>query len=370
MLVVSVVMSSILLLVALLASRPSKIPVGTVFLSGVVCVLLPFFAGVILPALVLQAILLVAVAQLCQSAGWRIRRFVALSCVASLAAYGIVGGIAYKEVTRFQEKFPYVSMNSRLPAVPRPHPTQLLAEAAAGHLDTLEERIDGSEPRTWSGSMRVRQLQKLHERTVEVFASRPGFGMARMLGMSERTLQGGLRPEQPIPQPGTRITFTWSTGDLEMAAPANDNFEQNWQMHSDSIVDFVNVPGFGYFKDRQQVAGFQAHQFSQAPTPAEHWILQSVDLVGLLLHDEPVVYVTANLPRMEELRGAATRQLDDFEAAGLAALGGGDDLFQRETTAGRRLLGAIRSARQCVACHDRERGDLLGAFSYTLTRDK
>ena len=31
-----------------------------------------------------------------------------------------------------------------------------------------------------------------------------------------------------------------------------------------------------------------------------------------------------------------------------------------------RMLGAIRAANQCVACHAAERGQLLGAFSYTL----
>ena len=30
------------------------------------------------------------------------------------------------------------------------------------------------------------------------------------------------------------------------------------------------------------------------------------------------------------------------------------------------MLGAIRSAKQCVQCHGGQRGDLLGAFSYTL----
>lgn len=33
------------------------------------------------------------------------------------------------------------------------------------------------------------------------------------------------------------------------------------------------------------------------------------------------------------------------------------------------IWGAIRAARQCLACHDAERGDLLGAFSYRMTLD-
>jgi mono/diheme cytochrome c family protein len=33
------------------------------------------------------------------------------------------------------------------------------------------------------------------------------------------------------------------------------------------------------------------------------------------------------------------------------------------------MLGAVRSTRQCVACHGGDRGDLLGAFSYALVSD-
>jgi len=32
------------------------------------------------------------------------------------------------------------------------------------------------------------------------------------------------------------------------------------------------------------------------------------------------------------------------------------------------MLGATYGAKQCVACHGGERGDLLGVFSYTLQR--
>jgi hypothetical protein len=78
-----------------------------------------------------------------------------------------------------------------------------------------------------------------------------------------------------------------------------------------------------------------------------------------------VAYVSANLPRMEELRDAPTRPLDPFEVVGLEALRGGKDLFARGTDKQARMLGAIRATRQCLQCHG---GDLLGAFSYTLRR--
>ena len=94
-----------------------------------------------------------------------------------------------------------------------------------------------------------------------------------------------------------------------------------------------------------------------------------LELVGLLLEGQPRVYVTPTLPRMQEIRERPTRSLDSFEAAGLEQLQGGDQLFTRNVVGGVRMLGAIRSAQQCIKCHDSERGALLGAFSYTLQRE-
>ena len=137
-------------------------------------------------------------------------------------------------------------------------------------------------------------------------------------------------------------------------------------LHDDSVVDFVNPMGFGYFKDRRHVAGFDAHRFVNVPRPAERWAIKTLELVGLLLLDEPRVYVSATLPRMDELRRAPTRPLDSFEAMGLKAVRGGDDLVIAREGDDVRMFGAVRSLRQCVACHGGTRGDLLGAFSYTL----
>jgi hypothetical protein len=86
------------------------------------------------------------------------------------------------------------------------------------------------------------------------------------------------------------------------------------------------------------------------------------------MHEEPVVYISAELPRMEKLREVPTRTLNVFEAAGLLRLQEGDDLFIRESNKTVLMLGAVRSIKQCVDCHGGARGDLLGAFSYSLGR--
>ncbi len=50
----------------------------------------------------------------------------------------------------------------------------------------------------------------------------------------------------------------------------------------------------------------------------------------------------------------------------LEKLRGGEDLVVAEAGVNLRMLGAIRSARLCVDCHGGKRGDLFGAFSYSL----
>src|SRR5262249_33328056 len=118
----------------------------------------------------------------------------------------------------------------------------------------------------------------------------------------------------------------------------------------------------------RHVAGFQPHQFSRAPGHAEQWQVWRLELGGLLLHGKPGAYGTEHLPRMDELGKAATRPLDPFEAAALEGPRRGDDLLSTEAGGIMRMLGAIRSVKQCLGCHGGERGDLLGAFTYTLRR--
>jgi hypothetical protein len=79
-----------------------------------------------------------------------------------------------------------------------------------------------------------------------------------------------------------------------------------------------------------------------------------------------VAYLSKNLPRMDELRNAPTRSLDAFESESLKALQTGEDLQVRHGKNEIRMLGSIRAAKQCLQCHEVERGDLLGAFSYKL----
>jgi hypothetical protein len=99
---------------------------------------------------------------------------------------------------------------------------------------------------------------------------------------------------------------------------------------------------------------------------SRRWRVEHIQLIGILSHAEPVVYLTDKLPSMEQVRLGKTRSLDLFEEAGLPALREGEDLFVAAKGETMRMLGALRAMKLCQQCHDAEPGDLLGAFSYTL----
>jgi hypothetical protein len=313
------------------------------------------------PGVAIQGILLGIAAVGCWGPRRRLRFFLPLSCGITLAAYApcVYFGLQFaREQDRLRGRFPYESMGHRLAdGTPSPHP-EPLPPATAERLDRLEERLAGK------GFSRELMLHRLHESTVSRFINSPGFGAVRMIRPYEQGLT--LHVYSPVPQPGSRAAPTSLAG-LSERSPAAV-LTPFAELHETSVQDFVYPEGFGYVKDRDHVAGFEPHQFKEAHQPSESWNVETIDLVGLLLHREPVAYVSANLPRMDELREAPTRPLDPFERAGLRSLQGGEDLFLRQAGSGLWMLGALRSTKQCVSCHGGRRGDLLGAFSYSLRR--
>jgi hypothetical protein len=92
-----------------------------------------------------------------------------------------------------------------------------------------------------------------------------------------------------------------------------------------------------------------------------------LELVSLLKHHPPAVYVSAHLPAMDELRNAPTRAVTSFELDAIAKLAKGEELIV-EPSGGQELsmLGSIRAISDCRECHQVPLGGLLGAFSYKL----
>lgn len=366
MLYISLVASTLLLIIANWSARRVRHAGTTIVLSSLAFMIGTFFLTLYLPAVAIQTLLLCVAAVV-----WRVTRrgpslFLGLSCGATVIAYGLVGIAVLKterNYAKLRALYPYESMEDRVPApqsVPGGTP---LHPAAVERLSRLEEHIPEHANR-----FREMRLSRLHQDAVDLFVNNPGFGVARVAYPNEASLAASPR-KGPVPiQPGPHPTATWSPGGLGPPSAADET--SLGRVLDASILDFVNPGGFGLFKDRQHVAGFETHRFSQAPDPVDQWKVQALELVSLLLHDEPKVYVSSDLPQMDRLHGVPTRPLDRFEEFGLDAMRRGDDIFISQVDEGVRMLGAIRSTKTCVSCHGGDRGDLLGAFSYVLRADK
>jgi hypothetical protein len=307
---------------------------------------------------------------------------------------GVSSFLEIKEREGLRERYPTESLAERLAYETRPPeaPARLaartdsrIAHADSSNLSDSKSLTDLEDRINWAASWRARNLRLLHENAVEDFIESPGFGVMRMSGPLKQYIEFPEAEPIPLPSPrGDAISpgFEYglsadksvsSPGDVLADLPATKTLQD---LHDEGVVDFVNPKGFGYIKDRDHVKGFQPHQFRAMPhldesaNEKQRWSIQRLELVSLLKHAEPVAYVSEHLPRMDELRHAKTRPLDAFEKTALAALRRGEDLKVESTTHCIRMLGSIRAVKQCLDCHRVKRGDLLGAFSYTLRRDQ
>lgn len=282
--------------------------------------------------------------------GWRI--FSVFSVIAMLAAYIMPVTIAVREtrqIEQLREEYPVISLEAR---VPPPSQKSKPATWSISYEDALPE-FDAHNV----------GLRFLHEEHRSLFVNSPGFGVARMPPRTpfihvQQTPPSLLQPEDPQSldvAPGDILPSQFFAGSLS-------------RLHSSGVLDFVNPKGFGYVKNRSEVTGFRPHRFSEVPGQKTEWRVRAVELIGVLKHDPPQVYLSQHLPRMDELAEAKTRPLDAFEREGLSAIETGKELFARGSSESLRMIGAIRSAKQCVDCHGGQHGDLLGAFSYRLKK--
>ncbi|HUR55681.1 MAG TPA: hypothetical protein VMZ71_16205, partial [Gemmataceae bacterium] len=235
-------------------------------------------------------------------------------------------------------------------------------------LDTFEANVYDAAPQA-SYYGRESTLRTLHERSVSSFVNSPGFGVMRMTPgqVNAKMLEDTGHAAVPVQQPDYAAPFVHPPLEINQELPKADA-PKLLDLHDVGVLDFVNPKGFGYVKDRGRVAGFQSHGMSKVPESQSAWQVARIELVGVVVHDKPVVYLSQNLPQMDELRAAQTRPLDAFETAALESLRKGEDLYARGTDAKARMLGAIRATKQCTTCHGCDRGELLGAFSYGLRR--
>jgi hypothetical protein len=265
----------------------------------------------------------------------------------------------------------------------------VLGEDASKQLDAFEQRLG---PKNHLVVRFGRGLQQLHQDKVDQFTQRDGFGQARMdsfpreiLELSDAPpLEFADVPELNSFEEGKKVTLPKAGQELRANKQRLPSLERLGGFHADGELNFLDPASFGLIGDKATVAGFVPHQFRYEPEladappppkfrgpprPPERWAIRRLELVSLLKHKEPAVYVAQELPRMQDLKKADTRPLTEFEEGALKALRGGEEMVAEASTNRIRMVGAIRATKQCLDCHSVQRGEMLGAFSYDLQRD-
>jgi hypothetical protein len=254
-------------------------------------------------------------------------------------------------------------------------------------LDALEEVLQ-QETRLWK---RAEGLQALHARSASEFVEADGFGYRRMPPIAPNhvpvTVDLTEAPPMDFTTYHTKPNGALSNPGKPSMKPA-EQAERLAVLHREGMLGFFNSGGLGlvypFRKSTNAVAagepagprsGYRPHGFApSAVFPAEEagvknrWRVNKLELVSLLKHETPRVYVSDSLPRMKELRKVGTRNLTGFEEKALAALQKGADLASEARADQIHLLGSLRAGQQCLDCHEVQRGTLLGAFSYDLRR--
>ena len=303
-----------------------------------------------------------------------------------------------KSVEQLRERFPFRSIRDRLYFVDGQPAT----------------KIDDKEPPSSDGSRYAFALRQLHSERVQKFITQEGFGVTRITpvgpqdlfsrdqhyALTTRSVDSSVLHEQEVELDKTvkmqksraKMTEGELIPDYQFVNSLSENGLPKQQLlsifNSRITRSFANRTGL--IKDTDQVAGFEAHRVrawsgnlrgapkvperpGQKPveeTKETSWKINRIELVSLLMHDEPCVYDTDELPDMEELNSetAAVRPLSAFEAEGIKALKSGEEMLIRATKNRVVMVGAIRATGNCADCHSGQSDDLLGAFSYEFLR--
>ena len=330
---------------------------------------LAMFASLLFsPFLLLQSFLSLVVVGLCALLRLPRAAIVPTSAAALVFSYWMLYPAAeLNRLAQLRERYPLVSLSQRLSYEPRrsllnPH----MAVAAASLSPAVEQQLQRYDSTDEYVRRRV-ALERLHDRTYREFVIARGFGNFRMGSVSPTVIE--LPEIKPIPLPYTAS----SSSPLGAFRAPHDvpppYFDGLGGMHAESQRDFLEPERLGYVRDRNHVAGFISHRFTKVPdvqTASSTWRVSRLELISLLKHDPPAVYVAEHLPNMDQLRDAPTRPLDGFERDVLPRLRSSEDLVSAESADRIRLIGSLRASNTCLECHSVKRGELLGAFSYEL----
>lgn len=291
---------------------------------------------------------------------------------------GLFIGIADEldELDQLRADYPVTSLTDRLSYETANDATRDQQAARPVVLGSEVESNLQEQEAIYAFNWRADSLRRLHDRSADQFVMARGFGPVRMIGVGRGRIElpdrgpVALPPRADAYTPDASPTAVVADGPLAASPPSP---ERLFSMHQMGQRDFLNPERMGYVESRQHVAGFESHRFESVPSPGHPcgspttpWRVERLELVSLLRHSMPVAYLSKHLPRMDQLRDARTRPLNEFELTSLDQLRAEKDVVIDDAEGRIRMVGSLRAAQDCLQCHDVQRGALLGALSYEL----
>jgi len=328
-------------------------------------------------ALLVQGLLTAGCVVACAIGGWKPRAY--LSGAVASAAIGwacatAIGVSAWHTERQLKAEYPIESLAPRLAYEQRAdRPAAAIVAHDSPHFVEMEQALSALDERR-SGSTRTMMLHRLHAGARRDFVLAIGFGDSRMGQVRRENLELWPDPE-PLECPADPESEHRSGGDEADAAPpllAGPPLDDLQSMHFDGLDQLFDAHWLGYVAGNQQAAGFASHRFVMVPSlhaPPEAtstWQVVRLELVSLLKYDRPMVYSSAELPRMDALEAIPRRELVQFETDALDRLRQGEDVVFESAGDQIQMLGSLRAAKDCLGCHTAQRGELLGALSYEL----
>lgn len=339
-------------------------------------------------------------------ARWSSKAF--LCCCVGIIVAAYCGSIwiylpKYAEHQRLLARFPEVDLAPRLhyeleaSGQSKPAAAIVPAVVGTGRIAELESDYKYAARRLVAirKILAFQALLEVHENFVLDFIAQPGLGVGRMnaydvvrestFDLKSEDPEQCLDPPSLIKQPSSQSNQTIfnsnsashetaarsTSADNQPSTPfARDDLDVFEKANRQNIVHFATPLSLGAVDSQLKARGFQPHAFREFVQSVDHagdrsvWWLSRLELVSLLKHQPPAVYVSENLPAMDELQNAATRPTNWFEAAAIEQLRGGKEIVTAIGSNELRMVGAIRAIEACRACHRVSTGSLLGAFSY------
>ncbi len=385
MLYAALVLSAICWLITLRAMNKPHRPIAGSVVLCIVISCIPLMLMTQLHFVWLVIIVLALLMNIWKWCGFSSRSYTYASLLGFFGAFAGCGVPAYQDVIEAQRDYPLIKMEDRLPKAQslnqdysKINENPQLSVLATANLKGVEERYERPEENfVWEKRLAFRDL---HEHVFHVFAMSPRFGASRMpLTFAMLYRMKYANEKEVVKFESSFLPMALSLSEVEhLPVPPFIAFS-DWLI--DSILRFVPIASLGYQAPDKRVTGFFAHGRKDYARKPDGWNasankeydkfrVRRLELISLLLHERPVAYQSDYLPDMDNVKDLKVRPLDAFESVGLLKLRAGEDLFVKEYEGRTLVLGALRNAKQCQACHEGERGKLLGAFSYDLMRTK